>query len=393
MKKEWIVEIIYIITALVFIGICVSGRKEPAEAVTEAGITATPAVDVTKEPEEMGDEGLQATPEVKDESVTPWPEIADTIVEDRLPPEVQEEVSEKTGDETRVEDPNDGQDGSRDGNQGGSQGENQDGSGDGTGEDVADSGETEVGKMPGAIEIVNENYDEYDNTEYSWWFRRKENHEPSGSSEEFPLISYSAYYLDETATEEDKVMYLTFDCGYENGFTPSILDTLKEKNVKATFFVAQHFVESHPEYVARMKEEGHMVGNHTVRHLSSPELTPEELVVELETVAATMERLTGYRMDPYFRPPMGRYSERALKVAQDMGYTSLFWSIAYYDYDRNDQPGKEYVVDHFDTYHHNGSIILMHNISESNAEALGDVIDLIRDAGYRFGEVSELLEQ
>ena len=368
MKKEWIVEIIYIITALAFMGICISGRREPAEAMTEAGITATPAVDVTKEPEEMGDEGLQATPKVKDEIVTPWPEIADTIIEDRLSPEAQEEVSEKNGDEAS------------------------DDTGDGTGEDAADSGETEVGKMPGAIEIVNENYDQYDNTEYSWWFRRKENHEPSGSSEEFPLISYSSYYLDETATEEDKVMYLTFDCGYENGFTPSILDTLKEKNVKATFFVAQHFVESHPEYVARMKEEGHMVGNHTVRHLSSPELTPEELMVELETVAATMERLTGYRMDPYFRPPMGRYSERALKVAQDMGYTSLFWSIAYYDYDRNDQPGKEYVVDHFDTYHHNGSIILMHNISESNAEALGDVIDLIRDAGYRFGEVWELLE-
>ena len=142
-----------------------------------------------------------------------------------------------------------------------------------------------------------------------------------------------------------------------------------------------------------MKEEGHLVGNHTVRHLSSPSLTPEELEAELGEVVKTMYELTGYSMDPFFRPPMGEYSERTLKAAQDMGYSSIFWSIAYYDYDVNDQPGKGYVVDHFNTYHHNGTIVLMHNTSQSNAEALADVVDLLKAEGYRFGELTELAEE
>ena len=371
MKKERIIEAVYIIAALAFIGICISGRQEPVKEVLGNEIVPTPVADSTKAPEKPGEKIPEISPEDNQnvtlppvqevtppptQEVTPSPDESDTPVEDELPPEVQEEIREDLQEKEPADE------------------------------------KREQGKMPGAIEIVNENYTEYDNTEYSWWFRRKEDHVPSGSGEEFSIEPYSSYYIDKNVSEDDKVIYLTFDCGYENGFTPSILDTLKEKNVKALFFVAQHFVESRPEYVKRMKDEGHMVGNHTVRHLSSPELTPEELVTELETVASTMEQMTGYSMDPYFRPPMGRYSERTLKVAQDMGYVSLFWSIAYYDYDRNDQPGKEYVVDHFDTYHHNGSVILMHNISESNAEALGDVIDLLRSEGYRFGEVSEFTE-
>ena len=156
------------------------------------------------------------------------------------------------------------------------------------------------------------------------------------------------------------------------------------------FFVTKDFIVSNPEYVKRMKEEGHLVGNHTVRHLSSPTLTPEELAAELYEVAIAMEEKTGYSIDPFFRTPMGEYSERVLKVVQDMGYTSVFWSIAYYDYDVNNQPGKDYVVDHFDTYHHNGCIALIHNISESNTQALGDVLDLLREAGYRFGMLTEL---
>ena len=106
-----------------------------------------------------------------------------------------------------------------------------------------------------------------------------------------------------------------------------------------------------------------------------------------------MEEQTGYPIDPFFRPPMGEYSERTLKVTQDMGYASIFWSIAYYDYDVNDQPGKAYVVDHFNTYHHNGTIVLMHNVSESNTQALGDVLDLLKDEGYRFGTLAELVEK
>lgn len=247
------------------------------------------------------------------------------------------------------------------------------------------------GKMPGAVVIRNDNYTQYDNEMNAWWFSRKKDHQPSGSGETFLIAPYSAAYLNQNVAEDDKVIYITFDCGYENGNTPAILDTLAEKNVKALFFVTKNFVTDNPEYVKRMKDEGHLVGNHTVRHLSSPSLSPEELETELSEVARVTEELTGYRMDPYFRPPMGEYSERVLAAVRDMGYSSVLWSIAYYDYDVNNQPGKAYVVDHFTEYHHNGSIVLMHNTSESNKEALGEVLELLQREGYRFGSVAEFL--
>ncbi|MDD5899927.1 MAG: polysaccharide deacetylase family protein [Lachnospiraceae bacterium] len=250
----------------------------------------------------------------------------------------------------------------------------------------------EPGRTAGAVKISNENYEQYSNEAKAWWFLRKENHKPSGSGEEFPIAPYDAYYLNKSVGEKDKVIYLTFDCGYENGFTPAILDTLAEKNVKAMFFVTRDFIVRNPAYVKRMKEEGHLVGNHTVRHLSSPSLTPEELEEELREVEKTMEEQTGYRMDPFFRPPMGEYSERTLKVTQDMGYASIFWSIAYYDYNVDEQPGKDYVTEHFAKYHHNGAIALLHNISESNRQALPEVIELLRAEGYRFGTLTELTE-
>lgn len=242
-------------------------------------------------------------------------------------------------------------------------------------------------------EIKNEDYGSLDNKTYSWWFKRKEDHSPSGSGEAFSIAPFDAYYRNTEVTDGDKVVYLTFDCGYENGYTPSILDTLAKSNVKAMFFVTKDFVVKNPDYVKRMKEEGHLVGNHTVRHLSTPQLSPEELEAELEEVAMTMYEQTGYEIDPFFRPPMGEYSERTLQATMDMGYSTVFWSIAYYDYDVKDQPGKEYVVDHFKTYHHNGTIILMHNTSSSNAEALPEVVELLKKENYRFGSLIELKEK
>lgn len=243
---------------------------------------------------------------------------------------------------------------------------------------------------PEVTPVENNVYAKYDNTKQAWWFRRNTKHEPSGSGEAFNIEPFDAYYLDEQATEEDKVFYLTFDCGYEIGFTPTILDVLKKHEVPAMFFVTQDFLTSHPDYVKRMKEEGHLVGNHTVRHLSTPDLTPEEIQIELSTVAKTMLELTGYEIDSFFRPPMGEYSERTLQVTKDLGYKSVFWSIAYYDYDVNNQPGKDYVVEHFSDYHHNGCIALLHNTSQSNMEALEDVILLLKDQGYRLGSLDEL---
>lgn len=363
MKKQWIAEALYIVVAVAFIGIYIGFGKEGEQEVFGTNVADTPGATPTLVPEETEDKTSSPTP-------GQVPELTSAPVQDTIPTGEPGQETDETVMPTPGQMPE----------------EDLTPTPKLTGSEV----ERAPGMLPGGIEIKNENYEQYSNEKFSWWFRRNEAHKPSGSGESFPIEEYSAYYLDRTATDEDKVFYVTFDCGYENGFTPSILDTLKEKNVKAMFFVTKDFIVKNPEYVIRMKEEGHLVGNHTVRHLSSPTLTPEELAAELYEVAIAMEEYTGYSIDPFFRTPMGEYSERVLKVVQDMGYTSAFWSIAYYDYDVNNQPGKDYVVDHFDTYHHNGCIALIHNISESNTQALGDVLDLLREAGYRFGMLTEL---
>ncbi len=375
MKKQWVAEAAYFIVALVFIGICIGSGKEREKEAFGTSVTVTPAVNVTPE---SGNGKMTPVPDMKDE-------VNGAPVHDTIPTQTPEVSGNEQLGEVRDTV------GSQEIEQTGG---NQTG---GVSEEVPETMEGQdkeptvvPGSMPEAIKILNENYEEYSNEKKAWWFQRKKDHTPSGSGEEFPIGDYSAYYLDKNARAEDKVIYLTFDCGYENGFTPAILDTLAEKGVKVMFFVTKDFIVKNPEYVKRMKEEGHLVGNHTVRHLSSPDLTPEELEAELLEVARVMEEQTGYSLDPFFRPPMGEYSERTLKVTQDMGYASIFWSIAYYDYDVNDQPGKEYVVDHFNTYHHNGSIVLMHNISESNTQALGEVVDLLKGEGYRFAALTEL---
>ena len=383
MKKQWIAEAIYILAALAFVGICISTGKEQEKEVFGTNVTVTPVAEVTDVP------AMTQVPDEKDDKA----EVTAAPVQDTIP-------GSETGDKP---DTTPGAMDGQDAEPTKIPGEGSEGTSDKlTGETPSATPESSENvkpviepsnhpnSMPGAIKIVNANYEEYSNEKKAWWFRRNKDHKPSGSGEEFPINEYSAYYLDKNVQAEDKVIYLTFDCGYENGFTPSILDTLAEKNVKVMFFVTMDFIVKNPSYVKRMKEEGHLVGNHTVRHLSSPDLTPEELEAELQEVARVMEEQTGYPIDPFFRPPMGEYSERTLKATQDMGYASIFWSIAYYDYDVNDQPGKAYVVDHFNTYHHNGTIVLMHNVSESNTQALGDVIDNMKTEGYRFAPLTEL---
>lgn len=386
MKKQWIVEAVYFIAALIFIGVCIGSGKEQDKEVFGTNVTTTPTAEATDGPE------LTQSPDNKDEATAD--PVQDTIpgnetgdVPGTSPGATGERNPETTQHpeptKTPGEDSEENSDKLIEGNSSATQTPS-----DSTTPVIQPS--DHPNSMPGAIKIINANYEAYSNDTKAWWFRRNKDHKPSGSGEEFPINEYSAYYLDKNAQAEDKVIYLTFDCGYENGFTPSILDTLAEKGVKVMFFVTKDFIVKDPDYVKRMKEEGHLVGNHTVRHLSSPDLTPEELEAELLEVARVMEEQTGYQIDPFFRPPMGEYSERTLKVTQDMGYSSIFWSIAYYDYDVNDQPGKDYVVDHFNTYHHNGTIVLMHNVSESNTQALGDVIDNLKAEGYRFAELTEL---
>ena len=203
----------------------------------------------------------------------------------------------------------------------------------------------------------------------------------------FESKGYRALCYD--TTPGTKALYLTFDCGYENGYTPVILDTLKEADVKAIFFVTQTFIRDNPDLVKRMKEEGHMVGNHTITHPSLPGLSIEEQRAEIRGCADYMKEVTGYEMDPYIRPPKGEYSERTLQLCEDMGYCTLFWSIAYLDYDVNNQPSPDYVLQHFDKYCHPGAMPLIHNVSSANTQALPQLIRNLREAGYRFGTVDE----
>lgn len=231
-------------------------------------------------------------------------------------------------------------------------------------------------------------YDTFSNEKYAWWFKRDTEHGQSGCQEDFDIRQYNAYYVSPDSTS--KVIYLTFDCGYENGFSPSILDTLKEENVKAAFFVTQTFIRDNVELAKRMKEEGHLVCNHTVHHPSLPDLSVDEVKQELLECQEYMKEATGYDMDLYVRPPKGEYSQRTLQASKDLGYKTIFWSIAYLDYDVNNQPGAGYVVEHFRKYYHPGAIVLMHNVSSANAQALPEVIQLLKAEGYTFGTLDEL---
>lgn len=231
-------------------------------------------------------------------------------------------------------------------------------------------------------------YDAFSNEKYAWWFKRNTEHKQSGCQEDFDITQYNAYYLGENP--EEKVIYLTFDCGYENGFTPDILHTLKEQGVQAAFFVTQTFIRDNVELTKQMKEEGHLVCNHTVTHPSMPDLTVEEMKREILECDAYMKESTGYTMDKFIRPPRGEYSQRTLQLCKDLGYQTVFWSIAYLDYDVNNQPGAGYVVEHFSKYHHPGAVVLMHNVSSANAAALSEVITLLKKEGYAFASLWDL---
>ena len=236
-------------------------------------------------------------------------------------------------------------------------------------------------------------YSMYSPVAESWWYERMKDHVPStayGYDIKYSYDKCETYYINKNVAAGDKVIYLTFDCGYENGYTGAILDTLKKHNAQATFFVTKSYIRDAADLVKRMKEEGHFVGNHTCTHPNLGEATTEKVIKEITDCADYMKEKTGYTMDPYLRPPEGAYSERSLHITMDLGYKTILWSLAYADWDPNDQPGKQFVIDHFTKYHHNGGIPLIHVVSESNMQALDEVLTMLENEGYRFGSLSEL---
>jgi len=257
---------------------------------------------------------------------------------------------------------------------------------------ATDVSENESTETKGIVmqKIAEGQYAALENEKNSWWFRRKENQIPSGSGEAFKIYDYHGFYRNTKVAEEDKVLYLTIDCGYDSPNTMAMLDVFQKHEIKVTFFVTSFFMEDSPKELKRMVKEGHTVANHTVSHADLTELTDQEIYEEIVGCADMFFEMTGTQMAMYFRPPEGAYSKRTLQITEDLGYKTIFWSIAYRDYDVNNQPGRQYVLDHFATYHHNGAIPLMHNDSVSNAEAMDELITYLKEQGYRFGTLDEL---
>ena len=191
------------------------------------------------------------------------------------------------------------------------------------------------------------------------------------------LGQYGCYAM----LDSDKEIYLTFDQGYENGYTAPILDTLKEKNVKAVFFLTGDYAERNPQLVRRMIDEGHIIGNHGMKHASLPSLSVEDAKNEIMSLHDFVKEKYNYEMT-YFRPPCGEYSEQSMAVCNELGYKTLLWSFAYQDWDVNNQPDPAAAFDKVSNAAHGGGIYLLHSVSSTNTEILPRVIDSLREQGF-----------
>jgi peptidoglycan-N-acetylmuramic acid deacetylase len=197
----------------------------------------------------------------------------------------------------------------------------------------------------------------------------------------FDENGYNAFCLD--TKSKKKVLYLTFDCGYENGYTSKILDILKEKNVTGAFFCTLPQVKDNPKLIKRMIDEGHIVGNHSVTHPSFAEISAEQMKEEIVGMEKYLKENYNYS-EPYFRFPKGEYTDTALDVVDSLGYSSVFWSLAYADWDLNNQKGEQYAYDKVVSRLHPGAVILLHSVSPDNANALSSIIEEAKRQGYEF---------
>ena len=217
---------------------------------------------------------------------------------------------------------------------------------------------------------------------------RQEGQAPIGNASAEALKEYNAYYIGDTS---QKKLYITFDAGYENGNTPAILDALKKHKVQAVFFVVGHYLESAPNMVKRMVDEGHIVGNHTYHHPDMSAIAASSSFCdELTQVETLYEQITGQPMKKIYRPPQGKYSETNLRMARDLGYTTLLWSLAYVDWYTDKQPTPQQAFDKLIPRIHNGAVVLLHSTSSTNAAILDELLTKWESMGYTFGTLSEL---
>ena len=220
------------------------------------------------------------------------------------------------------------------------------------------------------------------NKSRGWYFIPNNQHQVPGIPEAARFISkYGGMYVGDTSRN---VLYLTFDCGYENGYTTPILDALRDNQVRASFFVTESYVNKNPDLIKRMVADGHAVCNHTSTHPSMPAISNSRIESEIRKTEESFNRVTGTRMAPYLRPPSGEYSERTVAFTQQLGYSTVFWSMAFKDWDVNNQKGADYSYNHVMTNVHPGAIILLHAVSSSNAEALDRILQSLKAEGYEF---------
>ena len=225
------------------------------------------------------------------------------------------------------------------------------------------------------------------NKKIGWGIKRNDNNiQPDLGAENKKLIDkYNGIAM---GNNDDKSIYLTFDLGYEGGYTAKILDALKEKNAKATFFITAHYLNTAPDLVERMINEGHIVGNHTVNHKSMPDLTDEELKKELMNLNQALYEKFGYEMK-YMRPPKGEFSERTLCLTDSLGFRTVMWSFAYVDWNDDKQPSKDEAMKKIINNLHNGEIMLLHATSKTNSEIMAEMLDKIRESGYEIKSLEE----
>ena len=211
---------------------------------------------------------------------------------------------------------------------------------------------------------------------------------PVGPASNAQLARYDAVYLGDTGR---KVLYLTFDAGYENGCTAKILDVLKRQEVPAAFFLVGNYIEKNADLVRRMVAEGHTVGNHTMHHYDMSKLTePAAFRKELTELEALYEATVGQPMKKYYRPPQGIYSEENLRQAKELGYRTVFWSLAYVDWNNDRQPTRQQAFDKLLPRVHDGAVVLLHSTSETNAEILEELLTKWKEMGYEFAPIDDL---
>lgn len=228
--------------------------------------------------------------------------------------------------------------------------------------------------------------------EYSWFFRKNGNCQPPLSNEERLINKYNGFCVDRSVSDysSEKVLYLTFDVGYENGNVVKILDILKGENVRASFFILDNILLKNLDLVQRMIDDGHLICNHTKNHKNICGYTKDEIKKDLEELEALYYSKTGKKMAPYFRFPEGKYSESSLNIINELGYKSVFWSLSHADWDNNKQPQPERAINKLLTNTHNGAVILLHPTSKTNTEILPFLIKKWKEQGFTLATIDKI---